>query len=301
MANYKNIKQMKHTYLFILLLSILYSCNNSHDLADAYGNFEAKETCISSHVNGDILEFNINEGDKIKKGKIVAIIDSTTIVLEKKTLSSQLGIINSKINGINKNIEVQNQQKDNLKVEKLRLNKLFKEGAATRKQMDDLLAQERLLDKQMEATRSQITITMNEKKSVYTQIERLNNIIDKYKIINPVNGTVLETYIENNELAITGAKLYKIANLDKLTLHAYISGAQLSEIKTGDTVNVYIDKNKKENYEYSGIVTWIASEAEFTPKIIQTKEERVDLVYAIKVRVKNDGKIKIGMPGEVFF
>ena len=198
-------------------------------------------------------------------------------------------------------IDVLNEQKKNIEVEKERVEKLLKDGAATQKQLDDITGGINVINSQMNSIKTQNSTVLSELEVLNVQIDQINDQIKKSYIKSPINGTVVEKYIEESEVATPGKNLFKIADLNKIELKAYVSGDQIGAIKLGQKVKVIFDKNKDENTETEGIVSCIASQAEFTPKIIQTKEERVNLVYAVKISVMNDGSIKIGMPGEVVF
>lgn len=291
---------MNTRYLLIMLI-FLAACNHNNHKSDAYGNFEAVETIVSSQASGQILQLYINEGDVIKSGQIVGLIDTTSLHLQKQQFISKKSAIVSSISNVNSQIAVQKQQKKNLLVDQQRIINLFEEGAATKKQLDDINGAMELLEKQIDATKTQLQAITDEISATEAQIKLLDENINNARIENPVEGTVLTKMAEKGEITAFGKPLYKIANLDELILKAYVSGDQLSQIKTGQTVEVLIDKNKKEYKQLKGTLSWISEEAEFTPKIIQTKKERVNLVYAIKVRVKNNGELKIGMPGEINF
>lgn len=292
---------MKARILIIITFSVsIWSCNNNHK-SDAYGNFEAKEMIISSEANGKLISLNLEEGEEIEKGKLIGIVDTTSLHLQKQQLIAMKNAIKSKVGNIFSQIEVQKQQKKTTLIEKDRLEKLLKDGAATQKQLDDINGHLNLIDKQINSIKTQNSSIINEIESIEWQIESINYAIEKCYIENPIEGTVLEKYIEPFELVNAGKSLYKLANLSQLELRAYITGAQLPHIKLGQKVEVLIDKDESENQILEGVVSWVSNEAEFTPKVIQTKEERVDQVYAIKVLVKNDGRLKIGMPGEINF
>jgi HlyD family secretion protein len=196
-------------------------------------------------------------------------------------------------------IAVQEQNKENILIDKARMEKLYKDGAATKKQMDDITASLNLIDKQIESIRSQYTSLDAQIRTFDKQIAQLDKSISDSRIVNPVKGTVLTKYAEANEITIYGKPVYKIADLSEMQLRVYVSGAQVPYIKPGQEVEVRFDKDEKTNSKVKGTVSWISQTAEFTPKTIQTKEERVNLVYAVKVLVKNDGTLKIGMPGEI--
>lgn len=291
---------MKKIYLLAIPLFFA-ACNGNDNGSDAYGNFEAKEIIVSAEAQGKILEFKIEEGETLSKNQYVGVIDTITLSIQKEQLMAQKNAVASKLTNIRAQIAVQEEQKSILKTEKERIENLYNENAATKQKYDDIQGKFDVLVKQIEATKTQISSVTREMQVIDKQIKLLNEQIRRAKIINPVNGTVLEKYLEENEIAVTGKALYKIARLDEIELRVYVSGAQLPNIKLGQKVTVFVDKNKETNQEYEGEVFWISDQAEFTPKIIQTKEERVNMVYAVKIRVKNDGKLKIGMPGEAKF
>jgi HlyD family secretion protein len=285
-------------FVFIVFFS---SCNKKQTSADAYGNFEAIETIISAEANGSLLEFKVEEGNILEEGQEVGKIDTIQLYLKKLQLEAQKKLVKSKFKNISAQIAVLEQQKQNALKERQRIENLLKNEAATGKQLDEINYNINVLEKQMQTFQTQ-TLSVNEEiNTINVQIKQIEDQINKSIIINPKKGTVILKLAERSELVTYGKPLYKIADLDYLELRAYISGSQLSQVKIGQNVKVYADLDKDNNKEYEGTVTWISPKAEFTPKIIQTKEERVNLVYAIKVRVKNDGSIKIGMPGEVRF
>lgn len=290
------------TKLFIWILpALIVACNGNENRSDAYGNFEAKEIIVSAETQGKLLQFNIEEGDKLDKGEFIGFIDTASLSIQKEQLQVQKQAVASKLVNVEAQIAVQEEQKANLKVEKRRIENLFKEEAATQRQLDEVQGNYDVLVKQIEATKTQIASIAKEMEAYDKQIKMVDDHIKRAKIVNPIEGTVLEKYLEENEIAIAGKALYKIAYLDVIELRVYVSGAQLSNIKLGQKVKVLIDKDEESFEEYEGEIIWISDQTEFTPKIIQTKEERVNMVYAVKIRVKNDGKLKIGMPGEVRF
>jgi len=290
------------TKIYLLIIPILFAaCSGNDNKSDAYGNFEAKEVIVSAEAQGKILEFDIEEGQTIKKDQFLGCIDTITLSIQKEQLLAQKYAISSKLTNVKAQIEVQEEQKSVLKTELNRIKNLYNDNAATKQQYDNIKGKFDILLKQIAATKTQITSIKREMNVVDKQVKLIDEQISKAKIINPINGTVLEKYLEENEIAVAGKALYKIARLDEIELRVYVSGDQLPHVKIGQKVKVFIDKDTESNQEYSGKVFWISDQAEFTPKIIQTKEERVNMVYAVKIRVKNDGKIKIGMPGEIKF
>ena len=297
------MKIIKQSSLLILAgwITVFFSsCSNQETLSDGYGNFDAHaEVIVSSQTMGELLYFNVEEGSLLKAGTVVGLVDTTQLHLKKVVLKNQMKAIASKLNNINASIAVQQQQLKISKINQRRIQNLFRSKAATQKQMDDINGMVELNKKQINATKTQKENVYTELRSIDAQIAEVNESIKQSLITNPVNGTILLKYAEKGELATPGKPLYKIANLKTLELKAFVSGSQLSHIKIGQKVKVYYDKDKKTDNEVDGTIVWISSQAEFTPKTIQTKQERVDLVYAVKIKVSNtNGALKIGMPGE---
>ena len=292
---------MKTILPILLLMVLLAGCSGNNDLSDAYGNFEVNDVMISAEASGKLIIFKPEEGKIMKKGELVAVIDSTDLSLKRKQMKAQLASVSSKIANINAQIDVREQQKKNLTTDKNRVEKLMKDGAATQKQMDDITGQLDVVEKEISSVKTQKTSVQAEMQALRAQIAQVEESISKCVIKNPLKGVVLDKYAEPFEITSFGKPLYKIANLDEMTLRVYVSGAQLPGIKIGQEVEVLVDQNENQLRKLTGKITWISETAEFTPKIIQTREERVNLVYAVKIRVKNDGSLKIGMPGEVNF
>ncbi len=288
-------------FFLMIILMWLSSCKNNNNLSDAYGNFEAVQVTVSSECAGKIHFLNVEEGSQPDSGIIVALVDTTDLYLKKLQLQSQKKAVSVKSSSVVSQIAVQQQQKANLLVEKNRVTKLIADKAATQKQLDDINGAIDLVDKQVESINTQNAGITEEKEIVERQIAQVNESIRKCYIRNPVKGTVLSKFAEAGEIAAPGRALYKIADLSVMELKVYVSGTQLPGVKQGQQVEVLIDKDQKTNRKLSGVVSWISPRAEFTPKIIQTKEERVNLVYALKIRVPNDGSLKIAMPAEVNF
>lgn len=285
-----------------LLAAVLMTACTGTEISDAYGQFEATETTISSRASGELLAFTADEGRGLKEGEVVGMVDTTILKLKKVELQAGLEATRSKIENINAEVEVLKEQLQTALTNRNRIEALVKDSAATQQQFDDIQGKVRTIRKQIDALQTQKQSVRAEINATQARINQLEQQLEDTRIINPVNGTVLTTYVERYELVGEGQPLYQIANLDTLELRVYISGAQLPSIKLGQDVEVLIDKNEEENQKLSGRISWIASEAEFTPKMIQTKEERVTQVYAVKVKVPNpEGIIKIGMPGEVNF
>ncbi len=287
------------------MILALSSCIEEEKRSDAYGNFEAIEYMVSPEVPGKIIEFNVFEGQNISKDSVVAVIDTTLLHTQKQLLKATIKATKSKLQNVKPEIEVLNEQKSHLLHEKQRLSKLVEGNAATQKQVDDLDAQIRILNKKIEATQSKVKdinkSILAQLSPMKVQLQQVQEKIEKSKIINPIDGQVLSVFKRQGEIIGAGMSLYKIADLSTIELKAYITGVQLPHIKLNQEVTVLIDDTAGKNKSYKGKISWISDKAEFTPKTIQTKEERVNLVYAIKVRVKNDGSMKIGMPGEVMF
>ena len=293
---------MKILFKTIIISSLwisVSSCNSNSELADGYGNFEAIETTISAESNGKLLQFTPEEGQALKKDEIVGHIDTIQLTLKKEQLLASKNVISSKSRGVLSQISVLKSQLRTAQVSKKRTENLIAANAGTQKQLDDVNGKIDMINNQIISVESQNAPIVNELKSIDIQVKQIEDQIHKSIIINPVNGTILVKYAEPNEVTAFGKPLYKIANLSTMQLRVYVSESQLSSIKIGQDVTVKIDAGE-DMKSYNGAIAWIASEAEFTPKIIQTKEERVNLVYAVKINVKNDGSLKIGMPAEMW-
>ena len=287
------------TIIITFILITLMSCNGNGEKADGYGNFEATETTISSEANGKLLSLDAEEGDILEKNAIVGIIDTVQLSLKRNQLLAAKNTVFSKSRNVLSQREVLKEQLKVAENDQKRIKNLIKENAATPKQLDDINGHIDILKQQMKSVETQNAPIVNEVKSIEIQIQQIEDQIEKSIIKNPLKGTVLVKYAEPNEITAFGKPLYKIADLDEMTLRVYISETQLASIKVGQEVSVKIDSNEQMK-SYKGAVTWVSETAEFTPKIIQTKEERVNLVYAVKILVKNDGSLKIGMPAEMW-
>lgn len=291
----------QYTSLILLIALFLTGCADD-EKSDAYGQFEATETTISAKSPGELLIFTASEGSELQAGQQVALIDTTEIKLKKDELESQLEATESKIESISAEVAVQQEQLETAQRNLKRIRALAEDDAATQKQLDDAEGRVQTLRKQIDARQVQKQSVRPEIDATRSRLSQIEQQFHDARIRNPIHGTVLTTYVEPYELVSQGQPLYQIANLDTLELRVYISGAQLPAIKLGQSVEVLVDKNAEENQQLNGRISWIASEAEFTPRMIQTKEERVTQVYAVKVKVPNpDGILKIGMPGEVNF
>lgn len=289
---------MKKT-LALLAIATLFSCNKNNDKADGYGNFEATEITISSEANGKIDFLKVDEGNIIEPQTQVGLVDTFQLYFAKQQLIASKSTIASKSANVLSQKSVLREQLKTAKLESNRIHNMFAENAATKRQVDEIDGKVKVIEEQIKSVGTQNAPIANDVKGVEVQIEKINDQITKSKIINPVKGTVLAKYAEPNEVTAFGKPLYKIADISEMTLRVYISEKQLAAVKVGQKVTVKID-GTDEMKSYAGTISWIAAQAEFTPKVIQTKEERINLVYAVKVKVKNDGSLKIGMPAEMW-
>lgn len=302
----------------LLLATLLFSCQKNAPKADAYGNFEADERIVSAEASGKILTLQIEEGQSVKAGQTVGSIDSVQIALKREQLQASIRAIAAKSPAISAQLAVFEKQMASVKQqlatldrEKRRVENLLKSDAATPKQLDDLNAQIEAAQRQMEVLLEQKTAsnaTLSVQKSglmaevlpLQKQMAQLDDQLSKCHIINFLDGTVLVKYAEPGEMTGFGKPLYKVADLSTMTLRAYVAGNQLGAVKIGQEVKVLVDAEGGKQQDFTGKIRWISPKAEFTPKVIQTKEERVNLVYAVKISVANpDGVLKIGMPAEV--
>lgn len=305
-------------YILLATLSSLLLCACSHQTDyDASGNFEADEVIVSAQQNGELLSFTVNEGDQLPAGQVVGQIDVTIPSLQKQQTEATIASLQQKTNNpaaqtelIRRQLAVQEAELEHQQRERTRTENLVKADAATQKQLDDINAAITQLQRQIAATRQQIALnnsnTSTQNRSILSERAPLEVTAQQYQeqirrgqIVNPIAGIVLTRYALKGEITAIGKPLYKIANIDTLSLKAYVTGDKLSKVKTGQQVTVRIDQDKKTFKNYTGTITWISGKSEFTPKTIQTKDERANLVYAMKVKVKNDGYLKIGMYGEV--
>lgn len=310
---------MKFIYSTLIIATVMVACNSNGKTFDASGTFEAEEVIVSSLASGKIVSLTIDEGSVLAKDSIVGLVDPTGLNLQKEEVQATIAALQQQtvtaapqVKLLEEQLNVQRSQLANLEHERTRIENLVKLDAATGKQLDDINAQIDVVKKQMAVTIQQINVqksnTGTQNRAILSQqgplqkrISQIEDQLSKTAIRNPVNGTVLTKYAEEGEVCSAGKALYKVADLSVLTLRAYISGTQLSQVKLGQTVKVRVDDGAKKYKELSGTISWISDKAEFTPKTIQTKEERANLVYAIKVKVKNDGYLKLGMYGEVDF
>ena len=301
-------------YLFALA-----ACNSNTPKSDATGTFEAEEVVVSSELAGKIVSFNVREGQLLQKDSGVGSIDALGISLQREQVEASIQSLNQKTMDVSPQVKlleqqlaVQESRLNNLEYEKKRIENLVKADAATKKQLDDIVAQIDMAQKEMNVTAQQIAVQRNtiatqnrgilsEQGPLQKRVAQLDDQLERARIINPIEGTVLAKYAEAGEVTAAGKALYKVADLSSLNLRAYVTGTQLTGIKLNQPVRVLVDSGANAYRNYTGVITWISDKAEFTPKTIQTKEERANLVYAIKVNVKNDGYLKIGMYGEVVF
>jgi HlyD family secretion protein len=289
---------MKQLFTFLILINLV-ACNKNNDKADGYGNFEATEVTISAEASGKIEYLNLEEGAILAPNTQVGLIDTIQHYLSKQQLIASKKTIASKSGNVLSQTAVLNEQLKTTVIEQKRIQNMFAENAATKRQVDEINGKVNVLNEQIKSIKTQEAPISNEQKSIDVQIEKANDQIKKCKIINPFQGTVLAKYSEANEITNFGKPLYKIADISEMNLRIFISEKQLNQIVVGQKVIVKID-TEEDMKSYPGTIYWIASSAEFTPKIIQTKEERANLVYAVKVKVKNDGSLKIGMPAEMW-
>ncbi|HEY1113190.1 MAG TPA: HlyD family efflux transporter periplasmic adaptor subunit [Chitinophagaceae bacterium] len=310
---------MKQTLFSFLILLSLAACRSKEEEFDASGSFEADEVVVSSQLAGQLLHFTVDEGDSLAAGQVVGTIDAEALALQKeqvqaaiKSLSEKTSTVAPQVELLQNQVAVQREQLEYLQRERERTERLVKADAATGKQLDDITSQIEVLQKQIRVTQQQIdvqrtgTATQNrailsERAPLQKQVAQVEEQLSKASVVNTVNGVVTTTYVEPGEVTAPGKALYKIADLSVMTLRAYVTGVQLPQIRLNQPVTVYVDKGEDDYRTYPGTISWISSKAEFTPKTIQTKEERANLVYAVKIRVPNDGYLKMGMYGEVKF
>jgi len=302
-----------------LLPALLAGCSSNNNVSDAEGTFEADEVIVSSEVPGKIMTLNLDEGSILKKDSVVGEIDSIPLELQKAQLEASISALKQKTTDVRPQVQalvdqiaVQKAQLNDDYVEKSRTERLIKADAATTKQLDDINTAINVLQKQIVVNEQQIKVqetatgtqnntVMSEYKPLRESVEEINDQLRRTNIKNPISGTVLTKYAMAGEETAAGKALYKIADLSVITLRVYITGTQLAQVKLGQNVKVLVDSTANTYRTYPGVITFISDKAEFTPKTIQTKDERANLVYAVKIRMKNDGLLKIGMYGEVKF
>lgn len=283
-----------------LLFTLLFSGCHSNDKADGYGNFEATEVVVSAESSGRLLHFDAEEGSTLQKGVITAVIDTTQLYYLRMQLKAEREALVAKAPGLGAKISVLQQERSNLIRDRDRYRRLVSEGAVPTRQLEEFENRITVLERQRGSLEAEYPALSAEIKARDAALSRIDDQLRKCTIRNPVTGVVLSRYAEQGELASSGKALYRIADLERIYLRVYLSGAQLSEVKIGQVVEVAVDGAASEGKVLKGTISWISSKAEFTPKIIQTKEERVSMVYAVKVLLQNrDGMLRIGMPGEV--
>ncbi|OIP01306.1 MAG: hypothetical protein AUJ98_04865 [Bacteroidetes bacterium CG2_30_33_31] len=292
---------MNKLYLIIIASMLITACSNSEPTSDAYGNFEVDNTTISAESQGKLLSFNLEEGDFLKAGQHLGQIDTLDLYFKKQQLQAQMSALKSNFANIDAQSAVSQQQKTNLKINQNRIQQLFNSKAATQQQLDDMNGNVQVVQKQIEAINTQKLSLQNQIKVIENQINEINYAISKSTIINPTEGVVLTKLSMVNEIVAMGKPLYSIADLRNIKLKVYVSENQLAKVKIGKEAKVLIDTEKGKMKELKGRIIWVSSTAEFTPKTIETREERVNLVYAVKILVVNDGSLKVGMPGEAIF
>jgi len=302
----KTIKKIPSISALVLLATSAFftlSCGGKDGEYDASGTFEATEIIVSSEANGKILSLDIVEGQQLEAGAPVGTIDSTQLYLKKRQLLTSVRGVEVRRPEYNKQIAATQQQIATQISEKARIERLVKADAATQKQLDDINSSISVLQKQLEAQKSSLTTTTSgmseDAAALMIQVDQLNDQLSKCRILSPIKGTVLVKYAEAGELTGSGKPLFKIADIENMILRAYITSDIITKLKLNQEVKVFADFGEKEMREYPGTIVWISDKAEFTPKTIQTKKERANLVYAVKIAVRNDGYIKIGMYGEV--
>ncbi len=296
---------LEQTSIITLLLIPLFSCSNSEKTYDATGSFEAIETIISSEAIGRIEKLDLEEGMILSKGQRIGFVDTTQLLLKKQQILKQIEALNQSLPKIDIQLAPLRTQVKTAEKEQLRISNLLKSNAATDKQMDDINAQVKLLKSQLTAMQTSLRSSLGSAKknieALEIQYEQVQDQLAKSYIKSPINGTVLTQFARSNEFTAIGKPLYKIADLSSMTLRTYITGDQLAKVKLKQRVLVFTDDGNGDLHESQGEITWISDKSEFTPKSIQTKDERANRVYAIKVKVNNDGRYKIGMYGEIRF
>ena len=297
-------KTLTYSSLLVLALAMT-ACGKGNKVYDASGVFESTEVTVSAEGNGKIMSLDLQEGDRLEAGAVVGCIDTVQLYLSKIQLEASRRAVGSGRLNISRQIAALKSQIAKQRQELDRFTKLEQAGASNRKQVDDIQAQLDILARQLAAQKESLQNTNSnvsgQADALEAQMAQLEDRIRKCVITSPVSGTVLAKYSEAGELAVQGRALFKVADLESIRLRAYITADQLTNVKLGQAVEVYADQGTSGRKEYDGTLIWISDKAEFTPKTIQTRDERANLVYAVKIAVKNDGLIKLGMYGEVKF
>ena len=287
------------------LALMLNACGNKEKEYDATGVFEATETVVCAEQNGSLTTFDVEEGDRLEQGREVALIDTVQLWLKMQQAEATKKVYRSQKPDMEKQLAAISEQLAKARQEQQRYRELVADGAAPRKMLDDADSQVEVLQRQMEALRSSLSVSTDaldrQMEAADVQREQLLDQLEKCHVRTPASGTVVEKYVERGEFVATGKPLFKMADTAHMYLRAYVTSAQLQHIRIGQKAKVFADYGQGQKREYAGTVTWISSRSEFTPKTILTDDERADLVYALKVAVKNDGYIKMGMYGEVKF
>ncbi len=292
---------MRKNMGLLLCIFLVLSCSTDKERADAYGNFEVDEITISSKTNGELLVFDLQEGDKLIEGQYLGYVDTAYLTIKKNQLRNNICAMAAKEEAAQLNYRAMEKQLALLKKEKNRIAGLFAREAATEQQKDKVFTEYEVTAMKLKALNKEIESVNKQKSALQNQLAEINKNITDAEIINPVDGTVLVKYKHTYEMIAAGRPLYKIGDMSRMFLRVYISADQLDEVNVGQEVEVVIDDDAETSHRFTGEITWISSTAEFTPKNIQTKEVRIDQVYAMKILVQNDGKIKNGMPGAVNF
>ncbi len=287
--------------IFTGMLLLMTGCQNENDIADAYGHFESSAVSVSAERSGTLMEFSVSEGAKLEAGQIVGLVDTSMLALQRTQILARLAASRSKLPTIQAQSDVVNEQIKTLDNEIMRFKNLLARGAATAKQVDDLESQRRVAERQLDVQASSKRSLEAEIRAMTTELEMVDDQVRRSIIRNPISGTVLHTYAERHEMTAPGKPLYSIASLDTLDVRVYVSGDQLSSLQPGMVVTVSYDVTGGEIESVPGVISHISPQAEFTPKFLQTREERTSMVYAVLLRVGNNGKLNIGMPAEVTF
>ena len=284
---------------------LLTACGNKTKEYDATGTFEATETTVFAEQSGALLVFGVSEGDKLEQGQEIGLVDTTQVWLKMKQLGAAKQVYQSQKPDMQKQIAATRQQLAKAQQEQRRYKELVADGAAPSKMLDDATSQvqvlQRQLDAQVSSLNTQLSTLNSQMAATDVQVSQLRDQLRRCHVVSPIGGTVLEKYVEQGEFVTTGKPLLKLADTEHMFIRAYVTSAQLQSVKVGQKVRVFADYGDGQKKEYEGTVSWISSRSEFTPKTILTDNERADLVYAVKIAIKNDGYAKIGMYGEVKF
>lgn len=284
---------------------LLTACDNKTKEYDATGTFEATETTVFAEQSGALLIFGVSEGDKLVQGQEIGLVDTTQVWLKMKQLGAAKQVYQSQKPDMQKQIAATRQQLAKAQQEQRRYKELVADGAAPSKMLDDATSQvqvlQRQLDAQVSSLNTQLSTLNSQMAATDVQVSQLRDQLRRCHVVSPIGGTVLEKYVEQGEFVTTGKPLLKLADTEHMFIRAYVTSAQLQSVKVGQKVRVFADYGDGQKKEYEGTVSWISSRSEFTPKTILTDNERADLVYAVKIAIKNDGYAKIGMYGEVKF